>query len=155
MARHSKYSRGEVLAGIAVLAVALLVAYFALVWTTRNLLNRAGYIVYADFVSVAGLYKGDAVEIAGVQVGTVESITLADFQARIALRLLEAVTLHDDATATIKQDWFVGTSRVSIHPGASANPLAPRAEIKKTESPRTVQDLVGELLTGNLLSNGS
>jgi phospholipid/cholesterol/gamma-HCH transport system substrate-binding protein len=154
MAAHSKYSRGEILAGLVVLAAALLVAYFAMAWTNRNLLNGAGYIVYADFVSVAGLYEDDPVEIAGVQVGTVESVTLADFQARVALRLKESVTLHDDATATIKQDWFVGTSRISINPGTSAKPLSPGDKIKRTESPTTIHDLVGELLTGKLLSNG-
>jgi ABC-type transporter Mla subunit MlaD len=46
-------------------------------------LGKRGYILYADFLSAFGLHVGDPVEIAGVDVEKVASISLADYRARI------------------------------------------------------------------------
>jgi phospholipid/cholesterol/gamma-HCH transport system substrate-binding protein len=153
MATDSKYNRVETLVGLIVVAGILLLGYIATGWINRNLLRANGYVVYADFASAVGLHVGDPVEIAGVKVGTVESLSLADYQARLALRINETIRIHEDATASIIRDWFIGARRISIHSGESAKTLAPGDEIKRTESPPSIQQLAGELLVGDLTSN--
>ena len=67
-----------------------------------SFLGGGGYIVLVDFPSVGGLKPGSTVEIAGVEVGRVESIGLVDYQARVALRMDPVVTLQEDVIASIK-----------------------------------------------------
>jgi phospholipid/cholesterol/gamma-HCH transport system substrate-binding protein len=118
----------------------------------RNVLGTSGYVVYGDFFSSSGLNIGDPVEIAGVEVGTVASISLADYQARVGLRIKDTVTINDDAIASIETKGLLGDKSVSIDPGNSEKRLGPGAEINKTESPPSLQSLVGKLVAGDLVS---
>jgi len=110
-----------------------------------------GYLLYADFASASGLNTGDPVEIAGVQVGKVESISLTDYQARVGLRIRDTVPLHMDAVATIEPEGLIGDRVVVIEPGNSEQPLGPGDEIEQTKSLPSLQELVGKLLAGDLL----
>lgn len=150
MAPASKHNRADILVGCAVVIGVLCLGYLALSWINRNLLQAVGYVVYADFASAGGLHVGDPVEIAGVEVGSVESVKLADYQARIRLRISENVMLRADAIASIKRDWFIGDRTISIDPGDSAKTIAPGDDIKRTESPPSIQQLVGELFLGDV-----
>ncbi len=145
----AEYSRAEILTGITVLVGVLYLVYMAIPfigWAAQD------YLVYADFASASGVYVGDPVEIAGVNVGRVESISLADDRARVGLRIKDGVTIQQDAVAAIKIESLLGGDRlVSIEPGQSAKTLAPGETIKKTRSPRSLQDLVGNLVAGNVL----
>ena len=145
MATASKDNRGDILVGCAVIIGILYVGYLAMSWINRNLLEASGYVVYADFASAGGLHVGDPVEIAGVEVGSVESVNLADYQARVGLRLSENVTVRADAIASLQRDWFIGDRTISIEPGDSARTLGAGDEIKRTESPPGIQELVREL----------
>lgn len=153
MPTDSKHNRVETLVGLIVIAGVLLLGYIAIGWINRNLLRASSYVVYADFASASGLHVGDPVEIAGVEVGTVESVGLADYQARIALRVKETVRIREDAIASVKRDWFIGDTTIAIDPGVSLKMLGPGDEIKRTESPPSIQQLAGELLAGDLIPN--
>jgi phospholipid/cholesterol/gamma-HCH transport system substrate-binding protein len=150
MPTEAKYRPLEVAVGLIVIAGILLLGYIAIRWINRHLLDTGDYIVHADFVSAGGLHVGDPVEIAGVKVGSVESVRLANYQARTALRIKEKVTISEDAIASIERNWFIGDRTISIDPGDSAKTLGPRDEIRRTESPPSIQQLVGELLLGDL-----
>ncbi len=145
----TKYSRAEILSGVAVILGVFYLIYAAIPftgWATQN------YVLYADFASASGLYVGDPVEIAGVKVGEVGSITLADNQARVGLRIKDGVTIQPDAVAAIKTESFLSADRfISIEPGQSAKILAPGETIKKTKSPVSLQDLVDNLVSGQTL----
>ena len=88
----------------------------------------------------------------GVEVGTVESIRLADYQARVTLRINDNVRIHEDAIASIEQDWLIGNRTISINPGTSRKILGAEDEIKQTRSPPSLQYWVGELVAGDLVS---
>jgi phospholipid/cholesterol/gamma-HCH transport system substrate-binding protein len=117
-----------------------------------NVLGTNAYAIYADFFSASGLNVGDPVEIARVEVGTVASMSLADYQARVGLRIKDTVTINDDAIASIETKGLIGDKSVSIDPGNSEKQLGPGAEINETESPPSLQSLVGKLIAGDLLS---
>src|SRR5262249_9268540 len=88
--------------------VFVLVGVLALAWLSINLgridlLGSHGYVLTADFPSVGGLKVGSSVEIAGVEIGRVDSITLdKDFQARVRMTIRPDVKLQDDSIASIK-----------------------------------------------------
>ncbi|MGH7783027.1 MAG: MlaD family protein, partial [Candidatus Binatia bacterium] len=153
MPSDENYSRTEISAGLLVFIGVLYLLYVAIgLLGNGNVLGTSGYVIYADFVSASGLHAGDPLEIAGVEIGTVESISLADYRARVSLRINENVRIHEDAIASIEQDWLIGNSTISIDPGASAKILGPGDEIEQTWSPPSLQYLVGKLLAGDLVS---
>ena len=100
-----------------------------------DLLGRQGYVVYADFPTVGGLKSGAAVEIAGVPVGRVQSIGLQDFQARVALRIDEAVKLQTDAIVSIKTKGLIGEKFVQISPGGSDKLVPAGGRLTEVEAP--------------------
>jgi len=88
------HSRTDVVVGIFVLGGIICLGYLTIRLGKLELFGNPGYVVYADFASVAGLKLGDPVEIAGVKVGKVESLALADDRARVAVRLEPQVKLQ-------------------------------------------------------------
>lgn len=147
-------TRTEILVGIFVLVGIACLGYLAIRLGKIELLGNRGYVVYADFASVAGLKVGDPVEIAGVKVGRVESIDLADDRARLGLRVEDNVKLQEDVIASIRARGLIGDKFVLISPGAADRILAPGAKIRDTESPPDITDLIGKLIGGDLASKG-
>jgi phospholipid/cholesterol/gamma-HCH transport system substrate-binding protein len=155
MSSDANYNRSEILVGIFVVIGILYLIYVAIGLGIGNLPGMGGYVLHADFVSASGLNVGDPVEIAGVKVGTVESVSLADYQARVAFRIKDTVEVYDDASASIEIEGLIGDRSISIDPGTSGNkPLGPGDEIKDTESPLSLTELLGKWLTGDLTSGG-
>ncbi|MBI2087503.1 MAG: outer membrane lipid asymmetry maintenance protein MlaD [Deltaproteobacteria bacterium] len=147
-------TRTEILVGIFVLVGIACLGYLAIRLGKLELLGNRGYVVYADFASVAGLKVGDPVEIAGVKVGRVESIDLADDRARLGLRVEDNVKLQEDVIASIRARGLIGDKFVLISPGAADRILGPGAKIRDTESPPDITDLIGKLVGGDLASKG-
>ena len=143
------HNRIEIIVGLLVVVVVACLVYFAV--DKWNVLDSTGYIVYADFASVSGLHVGDPIEIAGVEVGVVESISLFDYQARVALGIQEKARIRQDAVASIKIEGLMGDRLVSVDAGASDKLLGPGDEIEQTQSPRDLQFLLGQRIAGDLL----
>lgn len=145
-------TRTEILVGIFVLVGIACLGYLAVRLGKIEVLGTRGYVVYADFASVAGLKIGDPVEIAGVKVGRVESIDLADDRARLGLRIEDKVKLQEDVIASVRARGLIGDKFVLISPGAADRILAPGERIRDTESPPDITDLIGRLVGGDLAS---
>ena len=88
-------TRTEIVVGFFVLVGMACLGYLALKLGKLEVLGNSGYTVYADFPSVAGLKIGDPVEIAGVKIGRVEVMGLADDRARLQLRIQDDVKLQE------------------------------------------------------------
>ena len=112
----------------------------------------SGYIVYADFSSVAGLKVGDPVEIAGVKIGRIEAMRLADDRARLELRVQDGVKLQEDVIASVRSRGLIGDKFVLISPGGSDKAIPPGGRIRETESPPDITDLIGKFVGGDLTS---
>jgi phospholipid/cholesterol/gamma-HCH transport system substrate-binding protein len=137
-----------VLVGIACLG------YLAVKLGKLEVFGSSGYTVYADFPSVAGLKLGDPVEIAGVKVGRVEGLSLADDRARLVLRLIDGVKLQEDVIASTRARGLIGDKFVLITPGASDKIIPPGGKIRETDSPPDIPDLIGKIVGGDLTSKG-
>ena len=115
-----------------------------------SFLGSAGYLVTADFPSVGGLKAGSSVEIAGVQVGRVESIGLADYQGRVVLRLDSHVKLQDDSIASIKTKGLIGEKYIRISPGGSDKIIQPNGRIREVEAPVDFEELLSKYIFGKV-----
>ena len=146
------HSRTDIMVGIFVLIGAICLGYLAIRLGKVELFGATGYIVYADFSSVAGLKVGDPAEIAGVRVGKVELLGLAEDRARVTLRLDPQVKLQEDVIASVRARGLIGDKFVLITPGASDKIIVPGGMIRETESPQDITDLIGKFVGGDLTS---
>jgi phospholipid/cholesterol/gamma-HCH transport system substrate-binding protein len=142
----------EIIVGLFVLVGLACLGYIAIKLGKLEVLNDSGYTVYADFPTVAGLKRGDPVEIAGVRIGRVESMGLADDRARITLRIDDGVNLQEDVIASVRARGLIGDKFVLLSPGASEKLIPPGGKIRETESPPDIPDLIGKLVGGDLTS---
>jgi len=108
------------------------------------------YDLTAVFPTVAGLREGATVEIAGVQVGRVQDIKLADYAAVVTLRLDKQVKLQDDAIASIRTRGLIGEKFVRITPGGSEQLLTAGGRIREVEPPIDIETLIGHFIQGKL-----
>jgi len=144
--------RTELIVGIFVLVGIISLSYLTIRLGKLEIFGNNGYVVYADFASVAGLKIGDPVEIAGVKVGKVETISLADDRARLNLRLEPKVQLQEDVIASVRARGLIGDKFVMITPGAADKLLKPGDKIRETESPPDISEVIGKYVGGDLTS---
>ena len=133
----------------------LVLGILALAYLSINLgqvafFGGGGYPVTVDFPSVGGLKPGSTVEIAGVEVGRVESIALADYQARVTLRVNNDVKLQEDAIASIKTKGLIGEKFVLISPGGSDTLIKPGGKIREVEAPVDIEELISKYVFGKV-----
>ena len=145
-------TRTEIVVGLFVLVGLICLGYLAIRLGKLEILGNRGYVLYADFASVAGLKTGDPVEIAGVKVGRVETIGLNDDRARLGLRIEPHVKLQEDAIASVRARGLIGDKFILISPGGSDKILGPGERIRETESPPDISDLIGKFVAGDLTS---
>jgi phospholipid/cholesterol/gamma-HCH transport system substrate-binding protein len=145
-------TRTEIIVGVFVLLGIACLGYLAIKLGKLEILGNSGYRVYADFPSVAGLKIGDPVEIAGVKVGRVDAMGLADDRARLQLRMQDDVKLQEDVIASVRARGLIGDKFVLITPGASDKIIPPGGKIRETESPPDIPDLIGKIVGGDLTS---
>ncbi len=104
-----------VLAGSAVLIIGLY-----LLGSKRNLFSDSVEIT-ATFREVGGLRPGNNVRYAGINVGTVEGVTILNDTAvlvAMAIRTEQATHIRSNAIASIGSDGLMGNKLVSIDAGA-------------------------------------
>lgn len=108
------------------------------------------YDLTAVFPTVGGLRVGAGIEIAGVEVGRVQEITLADYAAVVTLRIKKGVSLQEDAIASIRTRGLIGEKFVRITPGGSDRILPPGGRIREVEPPIDIETLIGQFIQGKL-----
>lgn len=145
-----KTARLEVVVGAFVLLGIVSMGYISVRLGDVAFFGRKGYTVYADFDSVSGLTSGAAVEIAGVEVGRVEKISLHKGRARVTLKIQDQITLQEDVFASIKSTGIIGDKFVSISLGGSEIPLKSGGVIHSTESAVALEDLISQLIHGKV-----
>jgi phospholipid/cholesterol/gamma-HCH transport system substrate-binding protein len=133
----------------------LLIGLLALGWMSVklgrvDLLGHRGYVVSADFPSVGGLKAGSTVEIAGVEVGRVDRITLQDYQAHVVMMIQPQVKLQDDSIASIKTKGLIGEKYIRLSPGGSDKTIPPNGRIREVEPPVDFEELLSKYIFGKV-----
>ncbi|MBI4774147.1 MAG: outer membrane lipid asymmetry maintenance protein MlaD [Deltaproteobacteria bacterium] len=136
----------ETAVGTFVVAGFLCFAYLAIKLGDVHVFGREGYHVTARFSSVSGLKQGARVEIAGVVIGKVTSIRLADYQAKVDLQIEPDVTLRGDAIASIRTQGIIGDKFVKISPGGADEEIKDGGEILDTEGAISLEELISKYI---------
>ena len=142
--------RVNVAVGLFLVVGFLALGYLSIKLGRVSLLGTTGYTVTVEFPSVGGLKAGSAVEIAGVEIGRVESIGLADYQARVVLRVKRDITLQEDSIASIKTKGLIGEKYVRISPGGSDKIIPPNGRIREVEAPVDFEELLSKYIFGKV-----
>jgi phospholipid/cholesterol/gamma-HCH transport system substrate-binding protein len=140
----------EVVVGFFLLLGLLALGYLAIKLGKMEVVGSSGYTVHATFPNVAGLRAGSPVEIAGVDVGWVERIHLKNYQAVVDFRIKDEVKLPEDSIASIRTKGLIGEQFVRISPGGSEKTLPPGGEIKETEPPVDIMELIANYAFGKI-----
>jgi phospholipid/cholesterol/gamma-HCH transport system substrate-binding protein len=143
-------TRANIAVGIFLLLGILALGYLSIKLGRVSFLGASGYVVIVDFPSIGGLKVGSNVEIAGVEIGRVEAIRLADYQARVTLRLSADVKLQEDSIASIKTKGLIGEKYVRISPGGSDKIIPPNGRIREVEAPVDFEELLSKYIFGKV-----
>jgi phospholipid/cholesterol/gamma-HCH transport system substrate-binding protein len=142
--------RVNVAVGLFLVVGLLALGYLSIKLGRVSFLGTTGYLVTVEFPSVGGLKAGSAVEIAGVEIGRVESIGLADYQARVTLRVKRDIKLQEDSIASIKTKGLIGEKYVRISPGGSDKIIPPNGRIREVEAPVDFEELLSKYIFGKV-----
>ena len=142
--------RVNIAVGLFLVLGILALGYLSVKLGRVSFFGAGGYSVTVEFPSVGGLKAGSSVEIAGVEIGRVESIGLADYQARVILRLNRDVQLQEDSIASIKTKGLIGEKYVRISPGGSDKIIPPNGRIREVEAPVDFEELLSKYIFGKV-----
>lgn len=144
----AKHSRLEISVGGFVAAGLAIVAYLAISLGNVRLLSGDRTTIVARFSSIGDLRKAAPVRIAGVNVGQVGKIQLADYVARVELVIDAAVKIPADTIASIRTSGLLGESFVSLSPGGSDRILCDGDAIVQTEPALDITQLLQKYAFG-------
>ncbi|NNL77027.1 MAG: outer membrane lipid asymmetry maintenance protein MlaD [Desulfobacterales bacterium] len=138
--------------GIFVLIGIVCVGYLTIRLGEMEFLEGDHYILNARFQSVSGLKAGANIEIAGVKVGQVESISLEPKEqvALVRLRIKREIVLTDDVIASVKTAGLIGDKYIKLSPGGSDEILKSGDTIFETESALDVEEIISKYAFGGV-----
>jgi len=140
----------ETIIGAVVLLVAGIFTVYAFTHSGSSS-RTVGYDLIAKFDRVDGVKRGSDVTIAGVKVGTVNSIELdqASYVAVTRITVDNAVKLPADSFIKIVSESLLGGAVVLIEPGSEKDMMKPGGEFVKTQGARSLVEILASALAGN------
>ncbi len=141
-----RYSSIEILMGAVVLVTAIFFLILGMQSIDKN--QTEGYSISLIFGSSAGLKNGDDVKISGINVGKITKLDLdlADYNAKIHIKLNNEIKIPDDSQARIISSSLLGSNFLDIMPGSSETYLKPGDIIYDTTDAVSFTDLLGKVI---------
>ena len=134
--------------------LALLVVGIFIIGNKKNMFGDT-FSIYGTFKNVGGLQLGNNVRFAGINVGTVEDITIInDTTVRVGMRMESKVHqfLKADARASIGSDGLMGDKLITIAPGTTGQKELVSGGQVATTNPVDFDKIIGKLTT--VVDNG-
>jgi phospholipid/cholesterol/gamma-HCH transport system substrate-binding protein len=145
-----KRANEEIAVGIFMLVGITCLIYLAVHLGEMEFFSR-GYKVTADFDNISGLKVGASVEVAGVDVGRVEKISITpDDRARVVLKLEPNLVLKSDTIASIRTKGIIGDKFIKLSMGSSEKTIPPGGKIHDTESAVELEELIAKFIHGKV-----
>ncbi len=146
-----KYNK-QTAVGIFVFLGIVAMAYMSIKLGNVTLFSDQYYMLKADFTNVAGLKVNAPIQVYGVEVGFVKSISLnqKDGMAHLELMIRKDVKLTDDAIASIKTSGLIGDKYVSISPGGVGDPVEDGDTLFDTQPAIDLEDLISKFAVGSV-----
>ncbi len=147
-----KQTSVELGVGVFVLLGILCVGYLTVRLGEVEVLGDKYYTLNARFTSVTGLKVGAQVEIAGVQMGQVDAISLDPKEnvAMVRLKIKEGIQLSDDTIASVQTAGLLGDRFIQLSPGGSDQFLNSGDKIIETEPALNIESLIRKYAFGKL-----
>lgn len=147
-----KKQKVETTVGVFVMVGFLCIGYMAVKLGDVSIFGDDSYSLFARFSSVAGLKTGSSVEMLGIEVGKVETLSLDQDkqQAMVELRIRNSVQVYDDAIVSIKTSGLIGDKYVQIDPGGAGDLLGQGDSIFDTNPPLDIEALIGKFAFGSI-----
>lgn len=141
----------ELSVGFFLLLGILSLAYVSINLGKLEIIGKDGYTVYAEFEKAGGIKPKAIVEIAGVEIGTVKSVSItSDYRAQVELTIDKDIKLQEDAIASIKTKGLIGEQYVQISPGGSDTMIQNGGKIRETESAIDIEELISKYVFGKV-----
>ena len=120
-------------------AACVIAAVIVAVIVVQRTANPGAYVLRIPTDNASGVYSGSDVTIAGVNAGTVRSVTLGHGGEAVVTASLDPqfAPVHSDATAQIRPKSLLGEMYVAIDPGKSGTTLPSGARLAKLQVNRS------------------
>jgi len=146
-----KYTK-ETVVGIFVLCGLLSIAYMTVKLGKVTLLGDNAYTLKARFNNISGLRVGNAVNMLGLEIGSVTGLSLDQESqtAYVEFKVDNEIKIYDDAIASIKTEGLIGSKYLEIEAGGGGEQLNPGDLITETESPVDLQEIISKYAFGDV-----
>ena len=131
--------RNKALVGTTALLILALIIFIALQISSGGIGKRT---IHAEFAQAAGISSGDAVNVAGVQVGTVTKTALAGKLVRVDMQVDDTVDLGPSSRAAIKLTTLLGSRYIDLRPAGKGTLPDATIRLSHTEVPYTLQEVL-------------
>jgi phospholipid/cholesterol/gamma-HCH transport system substrate-binding protein len=144
-------TRLEISVGAFVIVGLAAIAYLALKIGAGLLVGTDTYLVNARFGNVAGLGIGSKITLAGVTIGSVESVAVdpADFSAQVAMRLRADLKLPTDSAVAVRANGLLGDKLLEVRPGTAKTLVAAGGTLVETESGSDLESAIAQFTGGS------
>lgn len=142
----------ETAVGLFVLIGLLAVAYMSIKLGNVQMFSDKFYLVKADFTDISGLKVNAPVQMFGVKVGYVESISLNQEKGVASVNMLidKGVKLTDDAIVSVKTNGLIGDKYLKIAPGGLGDAVEPGGTLFDTNPAIDLEDLISKFAFGKV-----
>ena len=146
-----KKSTTEIFVGLFMLVGFAALGYLALqLGEVPWLTGGSTYMLKAEFDNVSGIKKGASVQVAGVVVGSVETIELGPENfAILNMRLQNQVKVPVDSIASVKSQGIIGDKYIQISLGGDEKLYKAGEIITETESAIDIESLISKFAFGS------
>jgi phospholipid/cholesterol/gamma-HCH transport system substrate-binding protein len=145
MARSVRFSKKTLVKVLAFVAVsAVFTAVLAMKIGNLEFFQHT-YHLSAEFSDAAGVFEGDAVKLAGVDVGRVSGAHIEDGHGVVDFTVDDSVKLSKDAVVAIRWRNVLGQRFLYVFPGSGQGPALEDGDVIPMENTEAAGDL-GQLL---------
>ena len=130
-----------------VLSLLLLLTIVFIIGSQKNMFGGTFYVT-ANFKNIAGLKEGNYVRYAGINVGTVDNISIQDDSTVVVMMVLQKqirTHIKEDAAASIGSDGLMGDKLVIIGAGGYSAAVVKNGGQIKAVNPVDVDRIVNNL----------
>ena len=122
--------------------------FLVFAYSSTDVAPVEGYELNAKFDRVDGLTVGSDVRLGGIKIGTIVDQMLEPdtYLAVVRMSIDPQIRLPADSSAEIVSDGLLGGRYLSLVPGGAEEMLSAGGQIRFTQSPVSLENLVGRLL---------
>lgn len=139
----------ETLIGTAVMAAAALALWLASAGG-RAVQASDSYVLVARFDQVDGLSVGSAVFVAGIQVGKVVKIEIAQgtLKPLVTVSVRRGIAVPADSAALVMSDGVLGAKFLRIEPGSETEAMKPGDRFQNVQDSVIVEQILQKIVQG-------